>query len=132
MIIFEFNLLASWDVGGSVSYLFLANACTLYNSLDFHNLPGGLGCFADGQHVMRTSRVCRHCGGVADAHGIHMNLKCLALHKLRKQYAAFLSTNTNTMRSFAQQDHMHGKIKAAQQSCAALIFPDLTFAFFYM
>ena len=34
-------------------------------------------------------------------------LKCPALHTLRKQYAAFLSTDTDTTGScFAQQDHM--------------------------
>ncbi len=76
--------------------------------LDYYNLPVGFGCFAESQHVARSSRVCMHCGGVADAHGMHMDLECLALHTLRKQYAPFWSTNTDTSRScFAQQDRMH-------------------------
>ncbi len=76
--------------------------------LGSHKLPVVLGRFAEGQHVARTSRVCTHCGGVADAHGIHMDLECSALHTLRKQHAAFLSTNTDTTRScFAQQEYMH-------------------------
>ncbi len=75
--------------------------------LGSHQLPVVLGRFAGDQHVARASRVCTHCCGVAVADELHMIFECLALHRLRQQYAPLFSMNIDTMRSFfAKQDHM--------------------------
>lgn len=65
------------------------------------NLPVVAGRF-DG--IARVDRICTHCGGITVADEIH---ECSVLQPLRQQYAALLTSNTDTVRSFfAQQDHM--------------------------
>ena len=79
----------------------------LQSRLSSHQLPIVLGRFAGGQHVARASRICTHCGYVADIDKMHMIFERPALHTLRQRYAPLFSTDTNTMRSFfVQQDHM--------------------------
>ncbi len=79
----------------------------LHIRLASHKLPIVTGRFAGGQHVARAARVCTHCGGAAIADELHMVLEGPVLEPLRQQYAALLSTNTDTMRSFfAQKDHI--------------------------
>ena len=72
-----------------------------------HSLPIVTGRLSGGQHVDRTDRVCSHCGGHAVADELHMVHECSALQPLRQQYAALVTADTDTMRSFfAKQDHM--------------------------
>ena len=77
--------------------------------LGSHKLPIIAARFAGGQHVARTDRVCRHCGGVAVADDLHVIHECPILQPLRQQYAALFSTTSDTVRYrsfFAQHNHM--------------------------
>ena len=73
--------------------------------LSSHSLPIVTGSFA-GQHVTRADRVCSRCADRSVGDEIHVVFKCPALWPFRQQYAALFTSDTDTMRSCFEQDHM--------------------------
>ena len=75
--------------------------------LGCHGLPIAAGRFAGTAHVDRAQRVCLSCNSGALGGERHLVFECTALASLRSRYEDFITSCTDTMRSFlAQPDRM--------------------------
>ena len=65
--------------------------------LGSHSLPIATGRFAGGQHLVRSDRVCSHCGGVSIADELHVVFECPALALVRQRYAGLFTPATDSI-----------------------------------
>lgn len=75
--------------------------------LGSRSLPIATGRFAGGHHLLRSDRVCSHCGGASVADKLHMVFECPDLALIKQNHAELFTPATDNMRScFAQDAHM--------------------------